>query len=234
LPDGEEIMTDSDSSYNATGPSIVAFETTSADTPVHQQFGVSVVGTKCGVYGQGTSGAQKDRRVAPLGAGVCGRGDTEGVYGIGVEQGVLGVSASVDDNGDTPDFGSSLASGGMGVIGISGARSQGDPTLAKDPFNGYYNAPAVVGDNNVLNSDLSKLSVLGNNVVTEIRTLPVGVEGISWSGLGVYGISFNLDPEKKTTRRKTLGSNTPHPTPFWTPSSPTLRSTEPLRPAYWA
>jgi len=227
-------MTDSDSSYNATGPSIVAFETTSADTPVHQQFGVSVVGTKCGVYGQGTSGAQKDRRVAPLGAGVCGRGDTEGVYGIGVEQGVLGVSASVDDNGDTPDFGSSLASGGMGVIGISGARSQGDPTLAKDPFNGYYNAPAVVGDNNVLNSDLSKLSVLGNNVVTEIRTLPVGVEGISWSGLGVYGISFNLDPEKKTTRRKTLGSNTPHQTPFWTPSSPTLRSTEPLRPAYWA
>jgi hypothetical protein len=54
------------------------------------QFGVSVIGTECGVYGQATGLPddpdyipQKDRRVAPLsGTGVCGSGN-QGVYGSG-------------------------------------------------------------------------------------------------------------------------------------------------------
>src|SRR6516225_5782908 len=81
-------MSEGSDSFNATGPTLVAFETTSADVPVLQQFGVSVVGTNCGVYGQGTDGDQKDRHRAPAATGVFGRGDTHGVYGI---------SGSVDD-----------------------------------------------------------------------------------------------------------------------------------------
>jgi hypothetical protein len=160
-------------SFNATGPTVVAFETTSADTPVLQQFGVSVVGTACGVYGQGTSGPQKDRRSSPSGTGVYGRGDTQGVFGI---------SLSVEDN-NTPDFGTEPLSEAFGVVGVSGSE-RGD-------------APAVLGDNNVLKSELGgSFPRVSNAVRTEGANLPVGVEGVSWSGSGVYGISLNLNPDK--------------------------------------
>jgi len=160
-------------SFNATGPTIVGFETTSADTPVKQQFGVSVVGTKCGVYGQGTSGAQMERRSAPFGTGVLGRGDT---------QGVLGVGFSVDED-NTPDLGGTEA---FGVVGVNTSSSKGD-------------APAVFGDNNFLKKDLSNFSH-ASIAFNGAKTLPAGVEGISWAGFGVYGISLNLDPDKSPAK----------------------------------
>lgn len=78
-------------SFNATGGTVVTFETTSVPQAL-QQFGVSVVGTTCGVYGQGTAGHQKDRRTAPTGTGVFGSGDRQGVYG---DSGGMGVRADV-------------------------------------------------------------------------------------------------------------------------------------------
>jgi hypothetical protein len=68
------------------------------------------------------------------------------------------------------------------VVGVSGSEL-GD-------------APAVFGNNNILHTDLSNFSGVSNAVLEEATRLPVGVEGVSWSGLGVYGISLNLNPDK--------------------------------------
>ena len=166
---------------------------------------------KCGVYGQATGLPddpdyipQKDRRVAPRsGTGVCGSGNqgvygsgNVGVYGGGGIEGVLGVSESVDISGDAPVFDSGNGLG-MGVVGVNSTtggsfRDRNGPFSSS--FTRIFSAPAILGDNDVLNSDFLKFSAGGAAVFDEIRTLPVGVEGISWSGLGVYGISFNLDP----------------------------------------
>ena len=163
-------MSEGSDSFNATGPTLVAFETTSADVPVLQQFGVSVVGTNCGVYGQGTDGDQKDRHRAPVATGVFGRGDTHGVYGI---------SGSVDDD-NTPDFTDQpILDEAIGVVGVSGSEEGG--------------APAVFGDNDILRKDLASFPNVHRNVQLEAARLPVGVEGVSWSGFGVYGISLNLN-----------------------------------------
>jgi hypothetical protein len=63
-------------SFTAGGTDIagtaVAFETGSVDVPVRAGFGVSVVGSTCGVYGQGTGGPQQDKRKAPDGTRVFG------------------------------------------------------------------------------------------------------------------------------------------------------------------
>jgi hypothetical protein len=169
-------MADYESSFNATGPTVVAFETTSNDTPVQQEFGVSVVGKTCGVYGQATTGAQMDRRTAPAGTGVFGRGGNQGVYGI---------SEAVDvDN--TPDF---LAAGPdlfgrFGVVGVS----------TKHIVDGSEaNAPAVLGDNDVLSKDVRAPTNFPRvrSALDEGARVAAGVEGISWGGFGVYGISLN-------------------------------------------
>jgi hypothetical protein len=163
-------------SFSATGPTPVAFETTSTKTPVEQAFGVSVVGARCGVYGQGAEHGQKDRKVAPGGTGVFGRGESHGVYGI---------SYMIPED-ETPGefFAKSLDSGSVsiGVIGVSdsGNRSNSD-------------APAVFGDNFVLEKDMRE-PVL--SIITEAVNLPVGVEGVSWHGHGVFGISLNFFPKK--------------------------------------
>jgi hypothetical protein len=159
-------------SFNATGPTVVAFETTSADTPVLQSFGVSVVGTICGVFGQATNGAQKDRRQAPSGTGV---------YGTGELQGVLGTGFTVGED-DTPDFGASPAPEPFGVLGVNSAQ--------------HGDAPAIFGDNNILRTDMRKFPNVSLAVEDEAARLAVGVAGVSWAGFGVYGISLNLDPGK--------------------------------------
>ena len=60
----------------------VAFETLSRSTPVSEYFGVSVVGSKCGVHGQGMRSEQRHTKIVPEGTGVIGSGDVYGVHGI--------------------------------------------------------------------------------------------------------------------------------------------------------
>jgi hypothetical protein len=80
-------MASEDSSFNASGPTAVAFETITG--PEDRAFGVSVVGNVCGVFGQGVRGVAEggvdpqDDRTSPRGTGVLGLGDFHGVYGVG-------------------------------------------------------------------------------------------------------------------------------------------------------
>jgi hypothetical protein len=135
-------MSESESSFNATGPSVVAFETTSADTPVLQQFGVSVAGTTCGVYGQGTTDAQADRRRAPFGIGVLGRGKAVGVHGTSFRV--------TEDN--TVDFAFTTNSEALGVVGVNSSFAP-DPTPPQHYKTERYDSPAVLGDNDILGKD---------------------------------------------------------------------------------
>jgi hypothetical protein len=176
-------MPTSADSFNATGPTIVGFETTSADVPVLQAFGTSVVGTTCGVYGQATAGPQKDRRNAPPGTGVLGSGDTQGVLGVGFPV--------TSDN--TPDFSSLGPFGSFGVAGVS----------AGDGFPGS-DAPAVFGDNSILSDELANFSHVQAAVQEGVR-LPAGVEGISWAGFGVCGFSLNRNADKSAATDLSLG-----------------------------
>lgn len=173
-------MADYESSFNATGPTVVAFETTSDDTPVAQAFGASVVGKTCGVYGQGTFDAQSDRRSAPMGTGVLGRGDAHGVYGISSR-----VTAE-----NTPSFDFLANQEALGVVGVNAGNPNGD-------------APAVFGDNNILQNDFANPRLnKASTALHEAAGLAAGVGGISWTGLGAYGISLNLDPAKSADLSK--------------------------------
>jgi hypothetical protein len=161
-----------DDSFNATGPTVVAFETLSTSAPVNQTFGVSVVGDRCGVYGQQAT-TQRDRRIAPVGAGVLGRGEGYGVYGI---------SFTISES-NTPDYGRFA---GIGVFGVSD--SVGSFGTGRSDF------PAILGNNFILEADAQANPLF--TVISEARGLPVGVEGVSWHGHGVYGVSLTLDPAK--------------------------------------
>jgi hypothetical protein len=164
----------SEQSFSATGPTVVAFETLSTSTPVDQSFGASVVGSVCGVYGQGIGehDAQRERTKAPTGTGVFGRGISHGVYGI--------TWAVSEEDTPTFDYGYPGTSVGVGVVGVSGG------TYVRD------DAPAVFGDNYVLGRQTGRIS----SIIDQAIHLPVGVEGMSWHGFGVCGISLNFDPEK--------------------------------------
>jgi hypothetical protein len=152
---------------------VVAFETGSVEVPVKASFGVSVVGSTCGVYGQGTGGPQQNRRKAPEGTGVLGKGDSYGVYG---------VHNSVPEF-EIPDF--SEYTGLAASIAVVGINSDAET------------APAVFGDNNILKSDIDDHPEV-RSAISEGAQLPIGVEGVSWFGHGVYGISLNLSISKES------------------------------------
>lgn len=70
-------MAASDSSFNAEGPTVVAFETINNNK---QAIGVGVNGSACGVHGEGKQNPL-GTRMAPQGTGVHGEGDQAGVIG---------------------------------------------------------------------------------------------------------------------------------------------------------
>jgi len=189
-------MSTGDTSFNATGPTSVGFETSSTDIPVNAAFGVSVVASKCGVYGQGTIHDQLDRRKSPLGTGVMGRGEMHGVYGITSD---VTVDATPDFNSpDVTSRTSPTPPEPMGVVGVNGRTR-----FAQD-------APAIYGDNNILTSDTigtDNLSSAVKKTVTEGIEVAVGVEGMSYHGYGILGVSLNLSPGKDRDFPKIGGSD---------------------------
>jgi hypothetical protein len=152
----------SEISFGARGETIVAFETTSTDDPVNVYFGVSVVGKTCGVYGQGTSGSQKDRRTTPFGTGVFGRGESYGVYAL--------AGDSVREV-EVPEL---RVAGPIAVAGVN-----------------ISDSPALLGDNGILKGEIDTQPAF-KSAINEGTQLPVGVEGISTDGQGVFGISLNM------------------------------------------
>jgi hypothetical protein len=100
-------------SFDAIGPTAVAFETLGNIPNSAQTFGVSVTGSQCGVYGESSRkpiGTRPPSDIAPEGTGVAGRGDQQGVKGSG-PRGVVGVGDDVGVFGDSEK--------GVGVHGRS-------------------------------------------------------------------------------------------------------------------
>jgi hypothetical protein len=161
-------MASEDSSFNASGPTIVAFETITG--PADRSFGVSVSGSVCGVYGQGTEGDNQNDQITPQGTGVLGVGDTHGVYG---------ATGFVDIATEAPDFG---AGPGMGVIGINQTADLGQGT------------PAILGLNDVLKADFD--AGYSGAAVSDASKKPVAVEGLSRTGHGVCGLTLNLTVDR--------------------------------------
>jgi len=124
-------MASEDSSFNATGPATVAFETITDQ----QAFGVGVTGNQCGVFGGSGAGITSRPTPAdvPPGTGVAGIGASTGVLGRG-PTGVIGAGAvlrlagsSVVVSGIGEQFGvqgQSVESVGVlgqgGVVGLQG------------------------------------------------------------------------------------------------------------------
>src|SRR5271154_4407289 len=119
-------MSTEPTSFNAAGQTVVAFETLDAAKDGPRAFGVGVSGTICGVYGEGGAlNPEGVRATSVQSAGVYGKGDFYGIYGI---------QATIK-SANAPDLVSSAAVG-IGVVGVS------------------ENGPAVLGDNGVLQSDM--------------------------------------------------------------------------------
>jgi hypothetical protein len=158
-------MASEDSSFNASGPTVVAFETINAGP---RAFGVGVQGSQCGVHGEGMASSQGSRAVSISAVGVHGRGDFYGVYGV----------AGTIKSGDAPDLASS-PSHPIGVMGVSDE--------------GAVGAPAVLGDNGVLKPTMSANSILEDDMFT-IAGASVGVAGVSAAGGGVVGVAGIATP----------------------------------------
>jgi hypothetical protein len=167
-------MASYDSSFNAQGPTVVAFETIDPPGPAIEPpgppsrgFGVGVDGSQVGVHGEGMAAPLGTRAVTPAGIGVHGRGDFYGVYGV------AGTIAA--DN--APDLSSEPALP-IGVFGVSDAGPASEPIPS---------APAVFGNNGVLAADLKANTDLFNDMALTIGQANVGVVGVSRSGSPVGG-----------------------------------------------
>jgi hypothetical protein len=161
-------MASEDSSFNASGPTVVAFETITG--PGDRSFGVSVSGSVCGVYGQGVQGNNQNDQITPGGTGVLGVGDTHGVYG---------ATNFVDIATEAPDFGPMP---GMGVIGIN------------QTAYGGQESPAILGLNDVLKNDFA--AGFSGAAVSDATRKPVAVEGLSRTGHGVCGLTLDLTVDR--------------------------------------
>lgn len=97
-------MASEDSSFSASGPTVVAFETITDQ----QAFGVGVTGNQCGVFGGSGAGitSRPSPSDVPRGTGVAGIGASTGVLGRG-PTGVIGAGAALR-----------LAGSSVGVSGI--------------------------------------------------------------------------------------------------------------------
>jgi hypothetical protein len=181
-------MADEDSSYNAIGPTVVAFETGPFSVSDWPAIGVGVFGSTCGVHGVGGAalitalGSQDDitRNPAPAGVGVNGLGESEGVRGKG-PTGIHGLGDAVGVFGE----------GAVGVqgLGVAGAALEA-PGVSGIGFPGVRGSSAAVGagigvegrGGIGIDGDGADTGVLGKGHVA-------GVRGTSTDGCGIIGAS---------------------------------------------
>lgn len=196
----------SDQSFNATGPTVTAFETigpTPGDVP---EFGVAVYAHKCGVNGVAFSDVPTNAHlIAPDLVGVHGKGDNEGVQGegpIGVHgigqaaetiirggTGVWGEGGHVGVQGNGGDIGV-LGQGGQagvqgeGSVGVSGAGSSaGVRGFSKRSRGGVFQTGQ---------DDLPALGQFGSKISAQILLVPVQVQGLVESHLPRTGHAGDL------------------------------------------
>lgn len=180
-------MASYDSSFNAQGPTVVAFE---CITPATRAFGAGVNGTQVGVHGEGMASPLGSRAVNVQGTGVHGRGDFHGVYGI---DGSISQAQEPNLGNDLPI--SPPAHAPIGVVGVTQGKS-----------------PAVLGDNHILQDEIAamdKHKVGGLTNLDNARALDVGVEGVSKDGHGVFGLAFTGDLTAELQIPSFLGGGLP-------------------------
>src|SRR6266446_611183 len=137
-------------SFDAIGPTIVAFETLGNIPNSAQVFGVSVSGSQCGVYGESSLrplGTRPSPTDVPNGTGVAGRGQRQGVKGDG-DIGVSGVGR--------------IGVFGEGVVGIEGHSFVGDGVAGQSDAD---NSSGVFGLNNGGGPGVMGSSPTGDGVV---------------------------------------------------------------------
>jgi len=137
-------------SFDAIGPTIVAFETLGNIPNSAQVFGVSVSGSQCGVYGESSLrplGTRPSPTDVPNGTGVAGRGQRQGVKGDG-DIGVSGVGR--------------IGVFGEGVVGIEGHSFVGDGVSGQSDAD---NSSGVFGLNNGGGPGVMGSSPTGDGVV---------------------------------------------------------------------
>lgn len=164
-------MASYDSSFNAQGPTVVAFECVDLGP---RAFGAGVNGSQIGVHGEGMAHPLGSRAVNVGGTGVHGRGDFHGVYGI---DGSISRAQEPNLGNDIPTSPATPAP--IGVVGVT----QG-------------NSPAILGDNKILQADIADMEKHSFDNETNLdfaRSLDVGVEGVSKHGHGVLGLAFTGD-----------------------------------------
>lgn len=184
-------MSQTDSDFVATGPTLKAFET-AVNEPHRITFGVNVRGNQCGVYGESV---RRSRRNPPPpfstenGIGVCGVGDRVGVMGEGGS--IAGVFGQIEEGGSTA----------AGIIGIGQSFDiTGVLGLSTEPSKrkrSQGNGVGVLGaSDNGKGSGILGLSIKDTKneaVPVHKNTKPdgngIGVMGASGTGTGVAGIS---------------------------------------------
>ena len=189
-------------SFDAIGPTIVAFETLGNIPNSAQVFGVSVSGSQCGVYGESSLrplGTRPSPTDVPNGTGVAGRGQRQGVKGDG-DIGVSGVGR--------------IGVFGEGVVGIEGHSFVGDGVAGQSDAD---NSSGVFGLNNGGGPGVMGRSPTGDGVVGLAnannksgvfgfnRGAGPGVVGASDKGDGVVGLTDELE------KSGVLGENTGKP-----------------------
>jgi hypothetical protein len=157
-------MASQDSSFNALGPTVVAFETIDNGP---RSFGVGVQGSQVGVHGEGMASPLGSRAVSVQAVGVHGRGDSYGVYGV----------VGTINSADAPDPAS--LSDPHGVIGVVGVSNTG---------------PGVLGDNGVLQPAISAGTLRDDMItITSAKVGVVGVSVSAGEtedgGGGVVGVA---------------------------------------------
>lgn len=167
-------MASYDSSFNANAPTVVAFECVTLGP---RAFGAGVNGNQppwCGVHGEGMQNPQGSRAVDVQRTGVHGRGDFHGVYGI---DGSIAAAQAPNLGQDLPPS-PPVTPAPIGVVGVTNHQS-----------------PAILGDNQLLQADISGMPVNpgGRTNMDDARALGVGVEGVSKAGHGIFGLAFTGD-----------------------------------------
>jgi len=173
-----------DDSFNARGPTVVAFETVNNN---NQAVGVGATGTQCGVYGESSGsplGTRPAKSDVPDGTGVHGKGDHIGVAGFGGRDGVYG----------------------QGEIGVSGQGEMGVSGLAtKDGVRVGVNGRTDHLQGQKYNRD--EAAVAGEAAGTSRSGCGIGIRGWSeFNRAGVFYTGPNPDREGEDMRPPDLSA----------------------------
>jgi hypothetical protein len=194
--------------FTATGPAFsgsafpfAGFSNASTDSlETTHTYGVNVIGTECGVYGESVNTPPPTDREKPSGAriGVCGVGDTHGVFGMGFEKaGVQGENANATNGVGV--FGLARDQNTNGVVGISKVAkpvefpdARGAGVVGATECGGGF---GVIGLSCFVNSlsdeatQIARPSIDDQGKVVDTGSLGggIGVFGASGNGTGVYG-----------------------------------------------